>query len=45
MWYYPETYFLRARDVIAAWLVCLALGACVIASELMALVYEAVLMD
>jgi hypothetical protein len=38
MWYYPGAYSLRARDVIAAWLVCLALGACAIASELVPLV-------
>jgi hypothetical protein len=45
MWYYPETYFLRARDVIAAWLVCVVLGACAIASELVPTIYENALLD
>jgi hypothetical protein len=34
MWYHPEAYLLRMRDVIAAWLVCVAIAACGIASDL-----------
>lgn len=26
MWYYPAAFFLTKRDVIGAWLICLAVG-------------------
>ena len=33
MWYYPGTYHLGIGDVLAAWLVCIALFACTVAAD------------
>ena len=38
MWYYPGNYLLGARDVIAAWLVCLAVSVCAMAGHMVPLV-------
>ena len=42
MWYYPRTYMLRIGDVLAAWLMCIGVAACGLATEI---AYEAILLE
>ena len=45
MWYDPRAYFIQVRDVIAAWLLCIGMAGCGLASELAWIVYEALLLE
>ena len=36
MWYDPRTYMLRIGDVLAAWLMCIGMAACGLATEIAA---------
>jgi hypothetical protein len=45
MWYDYRAFLLRIRDVIAAWLMCIGMAACGLATEFASLVYEALLLE
>jgi hypothetical protein len=45
MWYHPETFVLRLKDVLAAWLFCAAMVACGLLGQVVPSLYEAFSLD